>query len=245
MEVQVPQTQDIIGLVTADLTAFQASLGLFRPRGVPFGRALAVQALGLHIAPDRGIGRQGLQGGPFRRQGHQVVVVQLYGPSRPALILGLQGLEHRTGELAVAPGILTAPAAQGRHRVTRAAGGVKPALQGGRTEADRCPTHRVTPALPGQLLQGFAQFPARWRRRQQGPDDRKTQSRPAVRVSIICHGPAPGCIVQLGVYATSTAAFDHIVCGAISFRTDPDQVVVTLRIKCSNWHSRRARLAPV
>ena len=78
-----------------------------------------------------------------------------------------------------------------RRPVRGLAGGVVPTLNGSEADTDHGAVDRVTPIPCRQRLQSPAQFTAGWRRGQQGANDRKAPSCPAIGIVLSRHASSP------------------------------------------------------
>ena len=119
-------------------------------------------------------------------QGTQIVVVQLHRPARMGAVLRAQHLADGHSHLLDA-GIGAYFAPQDRHRIAPlAARPQQPALDGRSRKAHRLTADRMLPGACCQLLYLGAQLALGRRRRQQLPDHREAQMRPAFVCRCVC-----------------------------------------------------------
>ena len=108
---------------------------------------------------------------------------RLNGPARMLFVLRLDRSHQRRRQQPGSASIHSDPRSQHRDRiVTGTARGVEPSFQGRQAEAHWPPADRMLPGALAQLPQCGLQMSLRRRRRQQGSDDGKAQSRPAIAI---------------------------------------------------------------
>ena len=162
MEVQVPEAVDIGVFVAAHLAALEAMLGGLGAGAIDRAAAPALeQALGLHEAQHRGIGRGRTQFGLLLRQHGQVVGVKLVAPIGVLPVLENQGFPEWQTQAGVLAQVGAELALQRGHRVLLfIQRQVIPALDGGRPELDPLRSNGVAPFLGGQLSEALLEFAA-------------------------------------------------------------------------------------
>src|SRR5438128_8849458 len=120
MKVEMPEAVDVLGLEAADFALLEPCRGA--PSAWRIGKAALLQeSVGLHEAPQRGIGRQW----PARRiRAHhrsEVVVMELIAPAPMRGVLLQQHLAERLADRGLPAGIRAPLAAQHADRIDRCA----------------------------------------------------------------------------------------------------------------------------
>ena len=208
MEVEVPERVPVTRLEAAHLARLPARGRPLLPRGGVGRRPAAQPAARLHLPPHRLVAGQDAQRRPRRDQGGEVVVVQLHRPAGVGVVLRLkhrqEGGRQRPGAARVGPELTP----QRRDRVGPVFGLRVPALEGGEPELHPRPgPEGVLVGALGARAQRRLEVSPRGRTRQQPPDHREPEPRPALRARqrIVGHRAPPSgraaCLPHGGVGA--------------------------------------------
>ncbi len=171
-----------------------AALLVARTRSIrPPAARLALQAPRTHEPGQRRTGRQRTEIGILLHSHRMVLMVELLRPGRIRPILRYQHRRQRRRDRPLPTQILPPAPLQHQHRILSLPIPVVPALDRRNAEADRRPTHRMTPLPLRQGRKQSPQFAPRRRRHQQLSHDRESQARPALRnrVSPVRHFLSP------------------------------------------------------
>src|ERR1700751_1344399 len=143
----MPQSINILTLIAADLPSLDAMLGGLGAGTVYRPTAWALdQAVNLHEAHNRGIGRSGARSRFLFDSHGQVVSVQLVAPVRMLAILGSEQFAHLRTQSGVPALVRTDFAAQCLHRILLLVTGcIKPQLNSRETKFNSLPGDRMMP----------------------------------------------------------------------------------------------------
>ena len=178
MEIQVPQRTDVIDLEAADFQLFEPVARQERPCGGAFRAGLAEHAMGLQIAPDRGVRRTAasLPAEAARRLSKCSCMVQP-GCSRYWVVRTSMAWAIRLGKRPTSSRKRFLRAATGSAAAWRRSTSVPASRR--RSES---PSQRADDARTWQpaVLERRLQFARGRRCGQQGADDREAQARPTI-----------------------------------------------------------------
>ncbi len=145
--VPMPQTIHILGLVAADLAIGNADLGTLGPVSAARRQTPAlVEAVRLHEAAQRRVGRHRLQVGLRLAERDEVVMVKLDAPALVRGVLREHGASDRVADGVLQPRIDAHLASQDTDRIgALLQGAIVPALDGGEAEARGLARRRMLP----------------------------------------------------------------------------------------------------
>jgi hypothetical protein len=182
MKIQVPQPVDILAFVTAHFPGLVTVFSRLSARTVyrPPPRSLE-QAVALHPAQQRHIGRHRSHWRLLLRHDREVVKMQLITPTGVLPVL----LDQQLDQLGVHRGMLPVVGADfALERVDRPGFGAQrfviPPLDGRKAENHPLSGNRVPPLFGGQFLELGLELTSGGRRSQKRPDDAEAKVRPAL-----------------------------------------------------------------
>jgi hypothetical protein len=148
VEVRVPETVDVLGLVAADFARLQR-LTCSRCAGTS-PAALPLEPLGLEVSPNAVDRSNGSERELLPGQGLEVVGVELRAPARVGVVLGHQNLAKSVAEARLLSRILANLATQTRHGVFGLPRLIEPPLDRGAAKTHGASGDGMTPGLLGQ-----------------------------------------------------------------------------------------------